>query len=159
MAKEALNKFTHLPYTYLLSLSLSFFFFFFFFFFLFFFLFFPSRQMASHLVQHLTGDMAVYIGKIFVHLVRLLNILTGILQGKPIPTFKESRPGANGTMPQTTNDNSFHNINNPTFQRVWLGQCKDNRSTCNFGIVWGIHTVSHSLLFSPIYSIHSAMKL
>jgi len=52
--------------------------------------------MTSHLVQHLVGDMASYIIKIYVHLVRILNILTSILQSKPIPAFKESKPGAAG---------------------------------------------------------------
>lgn len=37
------------------------------------------------------SDSNIYLIRIFVHLLRILNILTGVLQGKPIPPFKESK--------------------------------------------------------------------
>jgi hypothetical protein len=49
--------------------------------------------MLSFIVKHLSGDMTQFIMKIFIHMLRLLTILTSILQGKSVPAYKELKPG------------------------------------------------------------------
>jgi hypothetical protein len=55
--------------------------------------------MMSHLVQHLTGSLASYTQRIFVHVLRILHILSAILSSKPIPGFKETKPGTEKDLP------------------------------------------------------------
>ena len=55
--------------------------------------------MMSHLVKHLTGSLASYTQRIFVHILRILHILSSILSSKPIPSFKETKPGTEKDLP------------------------------------------------------------
>jgi hypothetical protein len=55
--------------------------------------------MMSHLVKHLTGSLASYTQRIFVHVLRILHILSAILSSKPIPSFKETKPGTEKELP------------------------------------------------------------
>lgn len=55
--------------------------------------------MMSHLVKHLTGPLASYTQRIFVHILRILHILSSVLSNKPIPSFKETKPGTEKDLP------------------------------------------------------------
>lgn len=55
--------------------------------------------MMSHLVKHLTGSLASYTQRIFVHILRILHILSAVLSNKSIPSFKETKPGTEKDLP------------------------------------------------------------
>lgn len=55
--------------------------------------------MMSHLVKHLTGSLASYTQRIFVHILRILHILSSILSNKTVPSFKETKPGTEKDLP------------------------------------------------------------